>query len=226
MINCLEYALNYWNKNKNYKIYYNSDHCVNLPEGTKVSNFNPIEDFGLGYFEKWYTEQKLITKKAYELLKLYFSDVGKPSSLDKEYDYYVYTDGGCATHSHKEGNWAFCVIDDEENLIFENWEKLYDTTNSQTELNAFLNGLRYINENLSDKKVLVRCDSTYVVEGYNSWCNSWRKKDWKKANGQDVMYPEIWKEIDKIRSKNLFVEWVKGHSTDKWNNYCDRLTRK
>lgn len=75
MINCLEYALNFWKQDKNYKIYYNSDHCVNLPDGIKIDGFLKIEDFGFNYFENWFKIEKLISKEAYEILIEYFNEV-------------------------------------------------------------------------------------------------------------------------------------------------------
>ena len=69
--NCLSYALRYWCKDNRYVIYYNSDHCVNLPIGAECTGFLPIEQFGYNYFFKWY-EDKLIDNIDLALLNLYF----------------------------------------------------------------------------------------------------------------------------------------------------------
>lgn len=75
MINCLSYALRFWHKNKEYNIYYNSDHCINIPSYVinpfPNKEFLPIEEFGYDYFSKWY-DQELITIKDLGLLNLYF----------------------------------------------------------------------------------------------------------------------------------------------------------
>ena len=70
MINCLSYALRYWNLYPEYRLYYNSDHVVNLPVNACMG-FLPIEDFGYDYFFRWY-EDKLIDNIDLALLNLYF----------------------------------------------------------------------------------------------------------------------------------------------------------
>jgi hypothetical protein len=52
--NCLAYALRFWERNPRYRLYYNSDHVVNLPveAGEKCfPMFLPAEDFGYDYFQ-------------------------------------------------------------------------------------------------------------------------------------------------------------------------------
>ena len=45
MMNCLEYALEFWRGNKDYSILYNSDHVINVPEGIEVDGFMDIAWF-------------------------------------------------------------------------------------------------------------------------------------------------------------------------------------
>ena len=71
-MNCLSYALRFNREHSDYVIYYNSDHCVNLPRGTILEGFLLIEEFGYDYFYKWY-EQGLIVDEDLELLKRYFN---------------------------------------------------------------------------------------------------------------------------------------------------------
>lgn len=52
MINCLSYALRFWNTNKYYKILYNSDHVINVPINTNVLGFLDLKEFGEDYFLK------------------------------------------------------------------------------------------------------------------------------------------------------------------------------
>ena len=46
MMNCLEYALEFWSSNKDYCILYNSDHVINVPEGIEVDGFLDISFYG------------------------------------------------------------------------------------------------------------------------------------------------------------------------------------
>lgn len=71
MISCLSYALRFWDKQPKYKIYYDSDHCINLYDGTFVQGFVPIQIYGYEYFAKWH-KLNLITNKDLKLLKKYF----------------------------------------------------------------------------------------------------------------------------------------------------------
>ena len=243
MINCLEYALDFWNENKDYKIQYNSNHCINVPIGTKIYGFDSIEGFGFDYFESWFTEQNLISKRTYKLLIDYFRtycpalpiiDVTienkKPlivgRSEIKGEPYQIYCDGSCAVHSTQQGRWAYVVIDSKEGVVHQDGMTFQNTTNSEMEVNGLYHSLKYSVDNLEDSPVTIYCDSSYVVKGYNEWCEGWKKKGWKKANNTPVAFGNVWKEIDKLRSENITVEWIKGHSDSKWNNYVDELTRQ
>ena len=46
MMNCLEYALLFWLKHRDYTILYDSDHVINVPIGTEVPGVLPLTDFG------------------------------------------------------------------------------------------------------------------------------------------------------------------------------------
>lgn len=68
-MNCMEYALDFWQKEPNYLIYYNSDHAINLPKDTKISeNFLPLESFGYEHVLKSFD----LNENSKEILKLYF----------------------------------------------------------------------------------------------------------------------------------------------------------
>ena len=71
MINCLSYALRYWNLYPEYRLYYNSYHVVNLPVNACIG-FLPIEDFGYDYFFNWY-KRGLINENDLVLLNRYFN---------------------------------------------------------------------------------------------------------------------------------------------------------
>lgn len=74
-MNCLEFALNVWHRNNTYKIWYNSVHCINLPEdvGGAFPNkeFLPAETFGYDYFYNAF--KQVLPKTHFKLLKAYFN---------------------------------------------------------------------------------------------------------------------------------------------------------
>lgn len=70
-INCLSYALRYWELHYEYRLYYNSEHVINLPVNACIG-FLPIEDFGYDYFFSWY-KNSLINEDDLVLLNRYFN---------------------------------------------------------------------------------------------------------------------------------------------------------
>jgi len=76
-MNCLAYALRFWENNPHYKLYYNSDHVINLPNNTDdtilsiATNYLPAEGFGYGYFSSSFAG--LLDSYEEELLKKYFN---------------------------------------------------------------------------------------------------------------------------------------------------------
>lgn len=67
-INCLEYALFFWKEQPRYRIYYNSDHVINLPDNSTCDGFLPIEEFGYEHLLSSFT----LSDQAKEILKEYF----------------------------------------------------------------------------------------------------------------------------------------------------------
>ena len=73
MSNCLGFALRVWKNNNSYKLWYNSDHVINIPESVKVvfegaKSYRPAEEFGYVYFKEAFT----LNEKEKQLLKQYF----------------------------------------------------------------------------------------------------------------------------------------------------------
>lgn len=138
----------------------------------------------------------------------------------------IYTDGACEMSTRK-GGWAMVVVIDDK-AIFEDWGNDKGTTNNIMELTAMEKGLIFALGNVKHQpnlKVIIRTDSQYCSKGYNEWCSGWEKKNWKNSQKKTVENLEIWQRIHKLRHPNISVEWVRGHDGNKWNEYCDSLTR-
>lgn len=71
-LNCLSYALIFWNDNPNYILLYNSNHVINVPAGTEVVGFLGLEEFGIDYFLSSFRE---LTKTDKKLLNKYFLNI-------------------------------------------------------------------------------------------------------------------------------------------------------
>lgn len=136
--------------------------------------------------------------------------------------YYIYCDGGNNALSDKKGVWAFAVIEHNK-VIDEHYELIEDATNSRVEILALYNSLLYAEQ--LNEPCIIRSDSQYVVNSYNDWVYKWAHNGWRKADGGEVAHQDLWEKINEIRHAHIVVEWVKGHGTDKWNNYVDKLTQ-
>ena len=97
------------------------------------------------------------------------------------------------------------------------------TTNNIMELTALIKALEYVGP---EPSLLIRCDSKYVIDAMTKWAPGWRRKGWKKADGQPVKNRELVERLLNLyegRSGTTEVEWVKGHAGDEANELCDSL---
>lgn len=134
----------------------------------------------------------------------------------------IYTDGSCKMSS-RDGGWAMVVVSNDE-VYHEDWGADKLTTNNVMELTALEKGLLYAIGHPEESFTLFT-DSQYCSKGYNEWCKGWEKKGWKTSTNKKVENLEIWQKIHALRAPNVKVEWVRGHDGNKWNEYCDSLTR-
>ena len=141
----------------------------------------------------------------------------------KNRNIYIYCDGGSNVHTGKEGAWAYVVIENNE-VIHEAFGSEKGTTNGRMEVLALKHALSRAVSLDKTTEIIIRSDSQYCVKAYNEWTNNWRINKWRKSNNKVIEHVEEWKIIDVLRAPNIKVEWVKGHSGDKWNDYVDALT--
>lgn len=143
----------------------------------------------------------------------------------------IFTDGSCQMSS-RDGGWALVAVVNDE-VAFEEWGSDRLTTNNIMELTALKNGLLFALSTLEKEsttkekftQITIFTDSQYCSKGYNEWCKGWEKKGWKTSTNKKVENLELWLEIHKLRNVNIKVEWIRGHDGNKWNEYCDGLTR-
>jgi ribonuclease HI len=134
----------------------------------------------------------------------------------------IYTDGACSGNPGP-GGWGAIIFDKENNQknISGN-EK--NTTNNRMELLAAIMALKKIKMN-SD--VVIYTDSIYVKNGITEWMVKWKKNGWKNANKKPVKNKDLWLKLDGLCKKNnVSWRWVKGHSTNIYNNLADELATK
>lgn len=82
------------------------------------------------------------------------------------------------------------------------------------------------------KRLLIRADSKYIVEGLTHWMKGWAKQNWKKQSGEPIGNSERWKELHALAAcleaegGKLEAEWVKGHSGEPGNEIADRYATR
>ena len=135
-------------------------------------------------------------------------------------DIIVYTDGACSGNPGK-GGWAALIISQQDEEIISGSEK--ETTNNRMELMAVIKSLLKIKSN----KINIFTDSKYVKNGIEDWIHKWKQNGWMTANKQPVKNKDLWVELDKLRENKIINwKWVKGHSTNRYNNLVDEAARK
>ena len=133
--------------------------------------------------------------------------------------YKIYTDGACSGNPGP-GGWGAVIFNQRDNQknISGN-EK--NTTNNRMELLAAIMALKKIKSN---SEVTIYTDSIYVKNGITEWIVKWKKNEWKNSKKKLVKNKDLWIKLDNLCAQNkVSWKWVKGHSTNKYNNLADEL---
>lgn len=94
-------------------------------------------------------------------------------------------------------------------------------SNNQAELYACSAALEAISEPCDVK---LYTDSRYVEQGVKSWIKGWKRRGWKKVDGQPVKNQELWQRLDNLlQVHNVEFVWVKAHADNEMNNKADAL---
>ena len=131
------------------------------------------------------------------------------------------TDGAC---SGNPGPGGWCVIIKKDDKVNELFGGDSETTNNKMELTAVIRGFENLNK---ASEVLVKTDSTYVINGITKWLPNWKAKGWINSAKKPVANKELWKQLEYLISDHkVDWLWVKGHSGDDENERADELARK
>jgi|TARA_B110000881_G_C18348244_1_gene400114 ribonuclease HI len=133
--------------------------------------------------------------------------------------YKIYTDGACSGNPGP-GGWGAVIFDQEDNQKnISGSEK--DTTNNRMELLAAIMALKKVKAN---SEITIYTDSIYVKNGITEWIIKWKDNGWKNSNKKLVKNKDLWIKLDNLCQKHqINWKWVKGHSTNKYNNLADEL---
>lgn len=133
----------------------------------------------------------------------------------------IYTDGACSGNPGP-GGWAAILMFGEHKKSISGAEK--DTTNNRMEVTAAIEGLKALKRPC---KVDMYTDSAYLCNAFREhWINAWQRDNWMRGpkKNQPVANRELWQELVGLTRVHS-VTWhkVKGHSSNEWNNECDRM---
>ncbi len=130
----------------------------------------------------------------------------------------IYSDGACSGNPGP-GGWGACII------IHGETKEIYgsepQTTNNRMELMAAIKGL----ESLQERCIVdLYTDSKYVQMGISNWIKNWLKNNWRSSSNAPVKNIDLWQKLlDLAGSHVVKWHWVKGHSTNHYNNLADSL---
>ena len=148
----------------------------------------------------------------------------------------IYTDGSSKGNPGPGGFGAIIIKNNNqsqsasrETQVREIGGREEQTTNNRMEMQAAIESLKYLNNNLSvGSQVKLHTDSEYLLKGATIWIQGWVKNGWRTKNKKEVLNQDLWQlllyEIEKVKEKgNLTWEKVLGHSGHKFNERCDRI---
>lgn len=99
------------------------------------------------------------------------------------------------------------------------------TTNNKMELTGAIEALDHIRD--VDGPVAVYTDSTYVIQGIESWVHNWRRRGWRTATGGEVMNRDLWEallhQVTSRPPKSIGWHYVRGHIGIPGNERVDAI---
>ena len=134
----------------------------------------------------------------------------------------VYTDGACSGNGKEGavGGWAFCVIGENDELIYGESGAEVNTTNNRMEFTAMLRALQWAEKNLNNNFIEYYTDSALLYNTLTQWIEGWKNNGWKRKTGE-IKNLDLVKQLYKYSNKNF--NHVRGHHGDQWNEYVDKL---
>lgn len=131
----------------------------------------------------------------------------------------IYTDGSCLKNPGGAIGWACLMLGPDRKPLGSLSGGSPTGTNNIAELMAAITALESLPEGAT---ATVISDSKYVVDGITSWIINWRKKKFDEVKNAD-----LWRRLDALAQKrNVKFEWVKGHSTNPYNQFVDKMAGK
>jgi len=144
--------------------------------------------------------------------------------------YDIYCDGACSVNPGPGGS-AFCVLEHETSdteVSDSYWCYMPDVTNNIMELVGVYGALSYIDKIGTGSHYTIYCDSSYVVNGVNTYMLKWSVNGWQTSTKAPVKNCVLWKQIhtlwNRVRQHHTVdLVWVRGHNGNVVNEYVDTV---
>lgn len=134
----------------------------------------------------------------------------------------IFTDGACSGNPGPGGWGAVLILP--EGRVQELGGGERSTTNNRMEMAAALSALKAVADRL--EPVRLYTDSGYLIQGITAWLAGWKRKDWRRMDGRQVLNRDLWEALDALalaRRGRLSWRHVKGHAGHELNERCDAI---
>jgi len=132
----------------------------------------------------------------------------------------IYTDGACIGNPGP-GGYGVVLLHGKHRKELSGGFRL--TTNNRMEMMAAIVALRTLKKKCAVK---LTSDSQYLVNTMKQgWAEGWRKNGWKRNKKEKALNPDLWEQLlDLCDRHEVKFFWVRGHSGNRENERCDRLS--
>lgn len=138
----------------------------------------------------------------------------------------VYTDGSCNAKTG-DGGWAFAVFNEEKGRddIFRSSDFEVGTTVNRMEFIAMIEAINWVISNGDISNTIFYTDSQLLTNTFNKWMDGWKRKNWKKGNGDDVMNKNLVIQLSELKDAHpqINIQWIRAHNGDYYNDLVDKL---
>ena len=148
------------------------------------------------------------------------------TGVNPDIDITLFCDGGCDPNPGKAGSGIAVYRRDK---LVQLWYGKFNPqgTNNSAELNALLQSLSLAKIAIEkDFSVEIRCDSMYSIQCIRDWAPGWKKRGWKRKDGEIQnleLIQQAFEIYQQIKDK-LTLSHVKAHAGTEGNELADRMT--
>ncbi|OCQ97038.1 ribonuclease HI [Nostoc sp. MBR 210] len=135
----------------------------------------------------------------------------------------IYTDGAC-TGNPGPGGWGVVVYFN-DGSVHEMGDAASHTTNNKMEMQAAIAALKYFHTSKQSQPITLYTDSEYLINCVTKWVKNWKKKGWKKADGNPVQNQDLLEILDELNTRQITWQHVRGHAGNVGNERCDAIAR-